>query len=306
MVALRSILCPSDFSEPSRAALQWAGMLARHTKARLLVVSALEPLLAEAARLRFGCDLVHETEAELRQFVAATWSDDTARAVDTRFAVEVGRADEVILETAAQEASDLIVVGTHGLGGVHKWLLGSTTERLLRRSRIPVFAVPASAKSPLQSAANATPLDTGPVLVGTDFSDGSAGAVAWAVELAQEFATRLCLVHVVEPLAVAPRWQSYVADTDDARVADAAAQLQTLAKQVAGAVNVDLLVERGHPAEAIAAIADKRQASVVLMGLAGRQGVAGPRPGSIAYRVLCLAKVPVLVVPPQAAEELHT
>jgi nucleotide-binding universal stress UspA family protein len=46
----------------------------------------------------------------------------------------VGNPADVILETAAKERSDLIVMGTHGLGGIRKWLLGSTTERVLRRT----------------------------------------------------------------------------------------------------------------------------------------------------------------------------
>ena len=143
MVALRSILCPIDFSEQSRHALQWAEALARRTKGRLTVLSAVDPLLAEAARVRFGLDLARaETEPALRQFVAATWSDDLARATNANFDVRVGHSADVILETAARERTDLIVMGTHGLGGVRKWLLGSTTERVLRRTHTPVLAVP--------------------------------------------------------------------------------------------------------------------------------------------------------------------
>ena len=48
MVALRLILCPIDFSEQSRHALQWAEALARRTKGRLTVLSAVDPQLAEA------------------------------------------------------------------------------------------------------------------------------------------------------------------------------------------------------------------------------------------------------------------
>jgi len=117
---MRSILCPVDFSEPSREALRWAGMLARRMKARLTVLSAVEPLLAEAAQLQLGRDLVRETEPELREFAAATWSQKTAAALDARFAVQVGPAADAILRTAVTESADLIVIGTHGLGGVRK------------------------------------------------------------------------------------------------------------------------------------------------------------------------------------------
>jgi nucleotide-binding universal stress UspA family protein len=113
MIALRSLLCPVDFSEQSRHALRWAKALARRTKGRLTVLSAVDPLLADAARLRFGLDLVHaKTEPALRQFAAETWSDEIAHATDADFDVRVGNPADVILETAARERTDLIVMGT--------------------------------------------------------------------------------------------------------------------------------------------------------------------------------------------------
>ena len=111
------------------------------------------------------------------------------------------------------------------------------------------------------------------------------------------------LVHVVEPIAVAPQWQPYIEDADQARVADARTQLEKLTKQFAGSVECESLVESGRPADSIALIADQRRAGVIVMGLASSQGPLGSRPGSIAYRVLCLAKAPVLVVPPQSVTE---
>jgi nucleotide-binding universal stress UspA family protein len=58
------------------------------------------------------------------------------------------------------------------------------------------------------------------------------------------------------------------------------------------------VVSLGRPADSIASIAEEREAGLIVMGLIGDQGALAPRPGSIAYRVLCLAHVPVLVVPP--------
>jgi universal stress protein A len=303
MIALRSLLCPVDFSEQSRHALRWAGALVRRTNGLLTVVSAVDPLLAEAARLRFGLDLVHaETEPALRQFAFETWSDEIAHATNANFDVRVGNSADVILETAARERTGLIVMGTHGLGGVRKWLLGSTTERVLRRTHTPVLAVPPTVTEPvpLNDAASGT---LGPVLAATDFSDTSARALRWAADLAHEIASPLLLVHVVEPIAVAPQWQAYIEDADQARLADARAHLEKLTKQFAGSVECESLVGSGPPADSIASIADQRGASVIVMGLASSQEPLGSRPGSIAYRVLCLAKAPVLVVPPQSHTE---
>src|SRR5262245_45078619 len=70
---LRSIISPVDFSEQSRHALRWASAIAGHHQSRLTVVTVIEQLLADAARIRFGENLAKaETEA-LRQFVADAW-----------------------------------------------------------------------------------------------------------------------------------------------------------------------------------------------------------------------------------------
>ena len=74
----RSILSPVDFSEQSRHALRWAAALAARFGSRLTVVSVVDPLLAEAARVRLGQDLAkQETEPALREFAAATWTSAT-------------------------------------------------------------------------------------------------------------------------------------------------------------------------------------------------------------------------------------
>ena len=89
-------------------------------------MSVVNPLLAEAARIRLGQDLAKaETEpALLREFVAATWPDGMAPSLQTTFKTATGDPAAAILETATSEAADLIVMGTQGLGGLRKWLLG--------------------------------------------------------------------------------------------------------------------------------------------------------------------------------------
>src|SRR6476659_8080617 len=100
-VKFDSIVSPVDFSEPSRHALRWAGALASRFHSRLTVVSVVEPLLADAARIRLGQDLVKtETEPALREFVAATWPDG-AGAAPPVFRAAVGESAPAILEAAA-------------------------------------------------------------------------------------------------------------------------------------------------------------------------------------------------------------
>ena len=262
LIAVRSILCPVDFSEESRQALRWAAALARRTMARLTVLSAVDPLLAQAAKVRLGVDLARaETEPAVREFLAGTWSDDTSEPLNADVDVRVGDPADVILETAANERADLIVMGTHGLGGVRKWLLGSTTERVLRRTHVPVLAVPPRVDESMPAHFDAASFGLGPVLAATDFSDTSARALRWAAKVAQEITSPLSLVHVVERIAVASQWQAYLAPAEDARLADAGAQMQGLVKHFAGSVNCGSVVENGRAAESIASIVDQRRAS---------------------------------------------
>jgi len=71
MRTFRSILCPVDFSDTSREALRWAVALAARHQSRLIVITAVDPLLAQALRTQFKQDPKGETEAFLRNFVVA-------------------------------------------------------------------------------------------------------------------------------------------------------------------------------------------------------------------------------------------
>jgi len=61
--------------------------------------------------------------------------------------VAEGAASEKILEYAAEQAVDLIVMSTHGYGGLRRLLLGSVTDKVVRSSEVPVLVVPPGADS---------------------------------------------------------------------------------------------------------------------------------------------------------------
>jgi nucleotide-binding universal stress UspA family protein len=297
MAALRSILCSVDFSDQSQQALRWALALASRHESRITVITAVEPLLASAAKMRLGTDLARtETVPALQEFVAAVVPKGTAWASPPALLVKVGDAPEVILESAASGHADLIVMGTQGLGGFRKLLLGSTTERVLRLTRVPVLAVPMGAAECVALGPEGGRLDLRGILAPTDFSPTSLAALDWAAMLAQENSVPLVMAHVVAPLAVAPQWRPYVEEADEQRVREARARLAQLSTRLPATQARELVVSLGRPADAIAAIADERDAGLIVMGLTGTED-ASRRPGSIAYRVLALSRVPVLVVP---------
>jgi universal stress protein A len=295
MLTVSSILCPVDFSEQSRQALLWASAIARYRGGELTVLSAMEPLLAQAAAFRLGVDLARtEAEAALREFVEAALPQRVRQASRLRTEVAVGAPSEAILQTSRRLKAGLIVMGTHGLGGFSKLVLGSTTEEVLRRTEWPVLAVPGGAVT--APTMDHPGLQLRKILLATDFRQGTMAATQWAGELASDINAPLVLAHIVEPVVMPPRWQELAPDFDSERVASGQRMLATLA---AGFPNThkDRVVSVGRPADAIASLAVECGAGLVVLGLANPTDSERRRPGSIAYRVLRNAHVAVVVVP---------
>jgi nucleotide-binding universal stress UspA family protein len=147
MHVLRTILFPTDFSEPSRYAFSVACALARDYRARLLVLHVVPPPLfhGEVVARRQGDGFYEGHWAELRKLQPP----DPGVAVE--YALEEGDAVEAILETARQSPCDLIVLGTHGRSGLGRLLMGSVAEQVVRKAPCPVLTV----RAPLPELAGA-------------------------------------------------------------------------------------------------------------------------------------------------------
>lgn len=298
MATFRSVLCAVDFSDHSRHALRWAAAFSAQPGSRLIVVAAVDPLLANAARFRFDLDLRVDTGGMLRDFVASTLPSEYSWLPPTEVQAHVGDAPDVILRTAHDEHADLIVLGTHGLGGIRKLLLGSTSDRVLRDTKTPVLTVPMDGADGVSFEAAGPRFALTTILAATDFSASADRAIDSAATLAADRSATLVLAHVVAPVAVPSQWQSYVEGVEEERVAQARARLGALEAGLAPGIRPHAVVTPGRPAEAIAEIARQQSAGLIVLGQTGDRGDGGPRPGSIAYRVVCLSHVPVLVVPP--------
>jgi len=146
MTAPPSLLAATDFSAPARHALERAAQLAAaHPGAQLTLTHVVSASML--ARLRgvmrdeapaMEARLADETERTLTE-LAARLSTQYACPVDTRLAQ--GSALDSITDLADELQSDLLVMGARGAHFVREFLLGSTTERVLRKTRRPVLAV---------------------------------------------------------------------------------------------------------------------------------------------------------------------
>ena len=292
-----SVLCPIDFSEHSRVALQYASALSRRAGAPLRVLFVNDPLLVAAAAAAYNvASLGAATEAELKRFVASTLPAKTARAVAPTFGTALGKPQREILRAVKSGGHDLIVVGTKGLNGAKRLVLGSTTSGLLAKSPVPVLAVPpAESVSARQRVVPAT-WPGRAIVAALELGAHAAGDVAWAAEVVRWFGVRLVLVHVV-PMPTPPAWFSANLESHLRHDCDRAEQaLQKLAATLTG-VKSAVCVRIGHPPDEIAAVAREHKAGLIIMAIRGRAGLFGEAAGSCTYQVLCHGVAPVLAMP---------
>jgi nucleotide-binding universal stress UspA family protein len=145
MLPIKRILCSTDFSEPSLAALKTACELAQHFDAELKVLHAIAFTPPLPSDLIVAAPTYYSSEAE-RRSAAEQQMDDLIRQFvpdDVRVVpeVKVGYAAEEIIGTAAADNADLIVVGTHGETGWRHLAFGSVAEKVVRLAQRPVLTV---------------------------------------------------------------------------------------------------------------------------------------------------------------------
>ena len=197
MIEIRRILCPIDFSDCSRRALDHAVAIANWYDSTITLehVSPIVPLAAYAP----GSGVVPsanlspaEREAlltSMRQFAAAEASPD----IRFDYILGEGGTAAQVLNAADTLASDLIVIGTHGRSGFERLMLGSVTEKVLRKATCPVLSVPPHSTD----AVPVPPLFTR-ILCAVDFSECSIHALEYAMSLAQEAGGTLTVLHVID------------------------------------------------------------------------------------------------------------
>jgi nucleotide-binding universal stress UspA family protein len=292
MVRFERILCPLDFSEYSLRAYDYAQSLARHYEARLLVQHVVVPLFAAYPAYDFPAtaqdlhqDLRAHAEQQLRDFVAAR----TSNGFPIETTVCEGQVTNSILAFAASQRVDLIVIGTHGRHGFDHLLLGSVTEKILRKAQCPVLAVHKPARDFVAPANGLEPVHLRKIVFATDFSRHAEEALGFALSLAQEYEAELTLLHVLEDIP--PSWDLATVS------ADVVARLE---KPIpAGARDWCTIKSRlrvGRPYQEIVRYALEIAADLVIVGVRGRNALDLALFGSTTHRVIQQAPCPVLAV----------
>jgi nucleotide-binding universal stress UspA family protein len=292
----RSVLCAVDFSEDSRRALRYAAAVAARGHG-LDVAYVNDPLLIAAAGAALHeRDLVRRSAKELGEFIDATLTPSVRRRLRLRSHVATGNPAHEILKSTARRRSDLVVLGTHGLTGAHRVLIGSTTLHVLQQTTVPVLAIPRAGERVWTNPSRSWPGKR--IVAALELDRGAGHDADVAAHIAAWFGSSLLLVHVAADV-VAPAWMTADLSALDAiRIALAQQQLERLVRRRKRAVTTEVRIVSGRADEEIAAVANAERSGLLITALRNRRGWFGARRGSISYHVLTHAASPVLACPP--------
>lgn len=284
-VGIQNLLIATDFSQYSRPALDFGLQIAKIYGARahiVFVVPSDEFLLAGPSAYVAAKDAAARDLQELKAELAR--KPGCAEGRDYHLYLLEGQVAQAILDFAHRKRIDLIVLGTHGRGGLGKALMGSVAERVFRRSPVPVLTLgPHLRRSVLDDVARN-------ILVAADFSPASAQAAQFAVVLARANQAKLTLLHIVDPKKLE-------------HIPDRAAVRHGLEKRLADllgpaseGVNDSLRVEAGEVVPAILHVANEMGADLLVIGVRPPSGVLDRLMFPCAYELVCESSCPVVTL----------
>lgn len=300
MIQFKRILCPVDFSEFSRHALDEAIAIA-HLFDGCVTALHVFPLAIPAdpfAGLRDFQPLTltdqHRAHLlrQLSSFAMAEGAESRRIHVALREGVDIHAE---ILEAANLVEPDVIVMGTHGRGGFQHVMLGSVTEKVLHKATCPVLTVPPR----MPEAVPAGPVPFARILCAVDFSECSVDALRYARALASQAGAHLDVLSVVqlipmyEATGAAPLY--YPGLIDDLKE-DIAKRLESEVATVAGDVKTERFVTAGSAHREIVRVAAERHADLIVLGAFSHGRIDHLFFGSTTNHVVRRAASPVLTV----------
>jgi nucleotide-binding universal stress UspA family protein len=244
----------------------------------------LSPVQSRLRSVDEACDLAAE---RCRALLSAPYLNG----VSIDYQVRTGTPFVDLIDAARIAHADVILLGHQARPGAQRLLLGSTAERVLRKSTIPVLiAKQAFAQSPAS------------ILVPTDLSEGSEPALEIAARLASCWGARLTLLHVIEPVAQADVWpldaskvELFLAEPEDLEP-----EWQTALENIPlNGVNFERHTVKGSAAVEITRIGRELGAGLIVMGTHGRSGLVHALLGSVAEQVTRDAQCSVLTIRPR-------
>jgi nucleotide-binding universal stress UspA family protein len=292
MVRFKKILCPVDFFPASERALVYALKLAAKDGARLKLLHVVSLMVPPGYDFVVDSDsLLDKMEDSSQRQIRQLLQKRSLSGQNVEVDVEVKRGDpstEIRNELDSYKP-DLVAMGTHGHRGFQRWIMGSTTERVLHHSRVPMLVISAAEKH------RSTDVAFRRVMVTTDFSPDTAHALKYAFSIAGENQAHLTVLHVLEEMKAITSAQYRRQLTRDVQ--------RKLSKLVPDDVKVwcevEEAVEAGSPYHAILMTLKKRRIDLLVMNTHGKGMLDRALLGSTTERIVKGATCPVLLIPPR-------
>jgi nucleotide-binding universal stress UspA family protein len=252
-------------------------------------VHVITPIAASAYEYAIDTtEIMASTEENSRDEMKKLVAQVQAHGVSVEPEIRYGDVYDEIKRDIEAVKPDLIVMGTHGRRGFERWFLGSTTEKLLRHSPVPIVTISAAGAEPrTQPRFNR-------ILVTTDFSDGTADALAYAFSISQENQSKVVLLHVLHdvPMEAGGSYQ-------DVLITGVRKRLEELVPAEAeNWCDIVTRVETGVPYRMILKTIEEERPDLLVMNIHGKGMLDRALLGSTAERVVRAASCPVMMVPP--------
>ncbi len=290
-VGIHNVLIATDFSRYSNQALDFGLKLAKGYKAQTYVVFVVpsdEFMLAGPEAYVAAKEAARRDLENLKVELKASHCCEEGK--DYHLYLLEGDVAQSILNFAHEKHIDLIVVGTHGRGGLGKAIMGSVSELVFRGSPVPVLTIGPNARHVHHALAPKN------ILVAADFTPVSERAAQYAAGLASKHHSKLTLLHVVNPKEL-----EHCPDPDRIRQA-MEAKLQALLGPEAS-VPCTLRIESGRVVPAVLHTAEELEADVLVVGVRPALPVLSRFMWPNASEIVRESPCPVLTVRERHSEE---
>lgn len=277
------VLVPTDGSDYAEVAVRYAEDLARRYGATVHALCVVDARTLENAP---HYDRMKEESTEIAGQVCNELAED---GLSTERAVRTDVPHRAILQYATEQDIDLIVMGSHGRTGVERYLLGSVTEKVVRRSEVPVLTVKLSDDGDVTYPYS-------DILIPTDGSEGAAAAIRPAVDIAKSYDARIHALSVVETMALGIDVRSSVLLESMEEVARTALEIVEERAARNSISTIETAVDSGHPYRKIRSYVNEHDIDLVVMGTHGRSGIEQYLLGSVAEKTVRTSPVPVMTV----------
>ena len=288
-VRFERVLFPTDFSPCSDQALTYLLGIAATYQSRVFILHVLPSESAPTAATvpEFAPRLFDFNRHEAEKHMRALENSGVLAQVEHSALLENGDLCDVLENTIRKRDIDLMVIGSHGRGGIKKLLLGSITEELSRRVPCAVMIVgPLVSPAPLGSKFRH-------ILFATEFANGSLNALQYAISMAQKYRAGLRLLHVCTFAERGP-----LVDVDAALVQDRERLEAMVPEDLDLPTAPDVITRLGAKTEAILATASDWNADLIIMGVHSTHALIAAThfPWTVVHQIICQATCPVLTV----------